>query len=181
MSITPWEKKVLKARGAAERVAEIEDELRLAVGLTALREQAGLSSASRSTDSVCLSRASLPSNVRRISPDLNPDEPTTPTGSSPPHANVPNGPTPAVEALATITAPVTVARLAKLAGVSRSWIYTQPKLIAEIETLAATPPTAATEPSERAPRRCNGVSNSPTKRVPRHSLLCQAASARRAC
>jgi transcriptional regulator with XRE-family HTH domain len=43
MSIEAWEKKVLEAPGAAERVAEIEDELRLAAGLTALREQAGLS------------------------------------------------------------------------------------------------------------------------------------------
>lgn len=43
MSLKKWEKKVLGAPGAAERVAEIEDELRLAVGLTALREQAGLS------------------------------------------------------------------------------------------------------------------------------------------
>ena len=71
----------------------------------------------------------------------------------------------AVEALATITAPVTVARLAKLAGVSRSWIYTQPQLIEQIETLAATPPPpprTVPRPSERAPRRCNGVSNSPT-------------------
>ena len=38
-----WEKKVLAAPGAAQRVAAIEDELRLAAGLTALREQAGLS------------------------------------------------------------------------------------------------------------------------------------------
>ena len=38
-----WEKKVLAAPGAAERVAEIEEDLRLAAGLTALREQAGLS------------------------------------------------------------------------------------------------------------------------------------------
>lgn len=38
-----WEKKVLAAPGAADRVALIEDELRLAAGLTALREQAGLS------------------------------------------------------------------------------------------------------------------------------------------
>ncbi len=38
-----WEKKVLARPGAAERVAEIEDELRLSAGLTALREQAGLS------------------------------------------------------------------------------------------------------------------------------------------
>ena len=38
-----WEKKVLQRPGASERVAEIEDELRLAAGLTALREQAGLS------------------------------------------------------------------------------------------------------------------------------------------
>jgi len=43
MSMETWEKKVLEAPGAAERVAEIEDELRLAAGLTALREQAGLS------------------------------------------------------------------------------------------------------------------------------------------
>lgn len=43
MSMKDWEKKVLAEPGAAERVAEIEDELRLAAGLTALREQAGLS------------------------------------------------------------------------------------------------------------------------------------------
>lgn len=43
MSLKDWEKKVLKTAGAAGRVAEIEDELRLAAGLTALREQAGLS------------------------------------------------------------------------------------------------------------------------------------------
>lgn len=43
MSLKGWEKKVLKAPSAAARVAEIEDELRLAAGLTALREQAGYS------------------------------------------------------------------------------------------------------------------------------------------
>lgn len=43
MSLKGWEKKVLRAPGAAARVAEIEDELRLAAGLTALREQAGYS------------------------------------------------------------------------------------------------------------------------------------------
>ncbi|MQA91169.1 MAG: helix-turn-helix domain-containing protein [Gemmatimonas sp.] len=43
MSLKEWEKKVLQAPGAAERVTEIEDELRLAASLTALREQAGLS------------------------------------------------------------------------------------------------------------------------------------------
>jgi transcriptional regulator with XRE-family HTH domain len=43
MSLKKWEKKVLEASGAEERVAEIEDELRLAASLTALREQAGLS------------------------------------------------------------------------------------------------------------------------------------------
>lgn len=37
------EKRVLSRPGAAERVAEIAKELRLAVALTALREQAGLS------------------------------------------------------------------------------------------------------------------------------------------
>jgi transcriptional regulator with XRE-family HTH domain len=43
MSLKKWEKKVLAKPGAAKRVAEIEDELRLAAGLTALREDAGLS------------------------------------------------------------------------------------------------------------------------------------------
>ncbi len=43
MGMKDWERKVLDSPGAAERVAEIEDELRLAAGLTALREQAGLS------------------------------------------------------------------------------------------------------------------------------------------
>lgn len=43
MSLKAWEKRVLRAPGARARVAEIEEELRLAAGLTALREQAGLS------------------------------------------------------------------------------------------------------------------------------------------
>jgi transcriptional regulator with XRE-family HTH domain len=43
MSAKNWEKKVLDEPGAAKRVEEIEDELRLAAGLTALREEAGLS------------------------------------------------------------------------------------------------------------------------------------------
>lgn len=43
MSMKSWERKVLRAPGAADRVAEIEDEMRLAVGLTSLREQANLS------------------------------------------------------------------------------------------------------------------------------------------
>jgi transcriptional regulator with XRE-family HTH domain len=43
MSMKDWEKRVLAEPGAAERVAEIADGLRLAAGLTALREQAGLS------------------------------------------------------------------------------------------------------------------------------------------
>lgn len=43
MTLKRWEKKVLEAPGAAGRVAEIEEELRLAAGLTALREVAGLS------------------------------------------------------------------------------------------------------------------------------------------
>jgi transcriptional regulator with XRE-family HTH domain len=43
MSMKAWEEKVLQAPGAPERVGVIEDELRLAAGLTALREQAGLS------------------------------------------------------------------------------------------------------------------------------------------
>ena len=36
MSLEQWEKKVLQAPGADQRVSEIEDELRLAAGLTAL-------------------------------------------------------------------------------------------------------------------------------------------------
>jgi transcriptional regulator with XRE-family HTH domain len=43
MTLKRWEKKVLEAPGAPARVAEIEEELRLAAGLTVLREQAGLS------------------------------------------------------------------------------------------------------------------------------------------
>jgi len=43
MTLKRWEKKVLEAPGAAGRVAEIEEELRLAAGLTALREEARLS------------------------------------------------------------------------------------------------------------------------------------------
>jgi len=43
VSMKAWEKKILAAPGAAERVTGIEDELRLAAGLTALRENAGLS------------------------------------------------------------------------------------------------------------------------------------------
>ena len=42
MSLKQWEKRVLKAPGAEERVRAVEDELRLAAGLIALREQAGL-------------------------------------------------------------------------------------------------------------------------------------------
>jgi Family of unknown function (DUF6262) len=51
----------------------------------------------------------------------------------------------AAEALTTIAEPVTVARFAKLAGVSRSWLYTQPDLIEQIEALATTRPTAVTD------------------------------------
>jgi len=43
MSARDWEKRVLAAKGAEERVAEIEQELLLANRLTALREGAGLS------------------------------------------------------------------------------------------------------------------------------------------
>ena len=43
MSLKKWEKKVLGEPGAPARVAAIEEELRLAAGLTALREEAGLS------------------------------------------------------------------------------------------------------------------------------------------
>jgi DNA-binding XRE family transcriptional regulator len=45
MSLKDWEQRVLAVQGAAERVAEVEEELRLAAGLTALRERAGLSQA----------------------------------------------------------------------------------------------------------------------------------------
>jgi transcriptional regulator with XRE-family HTH domain len=43
MSMKDWEEKVLAAPGAPARVAAIESELRVAMRLTALREQAGLS------------------------------------------------------------------------------------------------------------------------------------------
>jgi transcriptional regulator with XRE-family HTH domain len=43
MTLKTWEEKVLREPGAPERVREIEEELRLAAGLTALREEAGLS------------------------------------------------------------------------------------------------------------------------------------------
>lgn len=43
MSLEQWEQELLGASGAEQRVREIEDELRLAAGLTALRESAGLS------------------------------------------------------------------------------------------------------------------------------------------
>lgn len=43
MSLKRWEQGVLDAPGAEGRVREIEDELRLAAGLTALREKAGVS------------------------------------------------------------------------------------------------------------------------------------------
>jgi len=43
MSVKDWEEKVLAAPGAPARVAAIEEELRVAMGLTALREQVGLS------------------------------------------------------------------------------------------------------------------------------------------
>jgi DNA-binding XRE family transcriptional regulator len=43
MGLKAWEKRVLKAPGAAARVVEIEKELRVAAGLTALREKAGIS------------------------------------------------------------------------------------------------------------------------------------------
>lgn len=42
MNLEQWEQKVLSNAGAEQRVAEIEEELRLAAGLTSLREQAGL-------------------------------------------------------------------------------------------------------------------------------------------
>lgn len=43
MSLNQWEKKVLRSSGATKRVAEIEQELRIAAKLTKLREEAGLS------------------------------------------------------------------------------------------------------------------------------------------
>jgi len=43
VNMKAWEKKILATPGAAERVTGIEDELRLSAGLTALRENAGLS------------------------------------------------------------------------------------------------------------------------------------------
>ena len=45
MGLKDWEARIRAAEGAAERVADVEDELRLAAGLTALRERMGLSQA----------------------------------------------------------------------------------------------------------------------------------------
>ncbi|MGD9753483.1 MAG: hypothetical protein AB7W59_21010 [Acidimicrobiia bacterium] len=47
MSLEQWEEKVLELPGAEERVREIEDELRLAAGLTALRESDAADQAER--------------------------------------------------------------------------------------------------------------------------------------
>ena len=52
MSLHQWEKKVLEAPGAEEHVNEMEDEQRLAAGLTALREEAGPTPADRAHRSV---------------------------------------------------------------------------------------------------------------------------------
>ncbi|MFI5906792.1 helix-turn-helix domain-containing protein [Dactylosporangium sp. NPDC051541] len=45
MSLRDWEQRVLAVEGAAERVSAVEEQLRLAIGLTALRERTGLSQA----------------------------------------------------------------------------------------------------------------------------------------
>ena len=58
MSLEQWEKKILEAPGAEERVREIEDELRLAAGLTALREKAACRNVSSPSASACPNRAS---------------------------------------------------------------------------------------------------------------------------
>ena len=54
MRVKDWEAKLLRTDGAAKRVAEIEDELRLAAGLTALRERAGMTQ--RRPAMLCASR-----------------------------------------------------------------------------------------------------------------------------
>jgi septal ring factor EnvC (AmiA/AmiB activator) len=59
----------------------------------------------------------------------------------------------AVEALNTMgDGTVTVARLAAAAGVSRSWIYTQPQLVEQIESLARTRPHVASTDRPAAQR-----------------------------
>jgi hypothetical protein len=63
MSLKNWERKVLAVPGAGERVAEIEDELRLSAGLTALHAQAGLSQRELANGSVYRRRVSQRSNV----------------------------------------------------------------------------------------------------------------------
>jgi hypothetical protein len=47
MSMKEWEDQALSVPGAAEHVAQIEDELRLASGLTALRERLACRSGNR--------------------------------------------------------------------------------------------------------------------------------------
>ena len=65
MSVKDWEAKVLKDKDAAKRVAEIEDELRLAAGLTALRESADMTQRELADTMACRSRGSRRSRSRR--------------------------------------------------------------------------------------------------------------------
>ena len=61
----------------------------------------------------------------------------------------------AVQALRTLHAdgrPVTFDAVAKYAGVSRSWLYTQPDLRAEIEHLRESPPTPVSTPESPSHR-----------------------------
>ena len=59
MSLKNWDEKVLRADGAAKRVAETEDELRLPAGLTGLRERARVSQRELSEQMGVSRRASL--------------------------------------------------------------------------------------------------------------------------
>ena len=60
--------------------------------------------------------------------------------------------------------PVSVARLATEAGVSHSWIYTQPELLDQIQQTQRAPTNGASPTTGRAPPppRCCADSSSPT-------------------
>ena len=81
--------------------------------------------------------------------------------------------------------PVTFDAVATAAGVSRSWLYTQPDLRAEIERLRAASQRAPGGPvliRQRAPSRmrlCCGASKRPTRRAgssPRRTIGCVTSS-----
>jgi len=73
-----------------------------------------------------------------------------------------------LDQLATTGEPISVARVAAVASVSRSWLYTQPELLDRIETLAQKRPAPA-----EADRGPNGQRASNTSLIRRLELAHQ--------